>query len=127
MAPLPVNEKSTVSAACASTEGSMPDKIAEPAKLWVSSTFKVSATIVPINAKRFVCAVSDGSMNPVTLAVHELMVGMFIAQLPDAPNGVTSFVAFFIDNVHLEESENPVGADALAPIPANAVNAFSPS
>jgi len=65
-------------------------------------------------------------MNTDTFAVHELIVGMFIAQLPDAPNGVTSLVAFLRDRVHLLESVKAVlDSWTDAPIPAKAVNAFS--
>lgn len=46
-----------------------------------------------------------------------------MAQLPAAPKGVTSLVAFFIDTTHFDESVNAVDASvAEAPIPASAVN-----
>jgi hypothetical protein len=124
-----VNEKSTVSADCASADGSIPANIAEPVKpCGVPTTFKVIATTVPISANKFVCAVSLVSMNALILAVQLLIVGMFIAQLPLAPNGVTSLVAFLMLSVHFEASVKDVLASKqFAPIPAKAANFLLPS
>jgi hypothetical protein len=88
----------------------------------------VNETDEPSNAKRLVCAVSDVSMNAVTFAVHDLIVERLICQLPDAPNGVTSFTAPFNDNVHFDASVKAVEAsETEAPIPASALIAFIPS
>ena len=52
-----------------------------------------------------------------TFPLQDLIVAKFIAQLPLAPNGVTSFVAPFKLRVHLDASVNAVEAsETLAPI-----------
>lgn len=102
----------------------MPERMALPVKacgvLWI---VKVMETVLLSNANSAVCAVSAVSMNADTLPVHDLMVATLIAQLPDAPKGVASFVAPLSESVHLEASEKACAASVtLAPIPANAAN-----
>ncbi len=94
----------------------------------VLCTVNVMLTVLPNRASRLVCAVSLVSKNAVIFPVQLFSVAMFIAQLPEAPKGVTSFTAPFRLSVHFDAFVNNVEASVHeAPTPAKAVNVFSPS